>query len=128
MVPRRLYTLVELRRGNIEWESLAASEHPTVNDVLQVIKEEIFEEIVVVDTNFHQCNMTIQNWMECYNLMRELNDDDPLDINIPKSEGIFIVDGDVITTDPYLKPLKIKKVNIGSIENLKFANIGDYWV
>ena len=26
-----------------------------------------------------------------------------------------------------MKPLKIKKVNIGSEENLKFANIGDYW-
>jgi len=25
------------------------------------------------------------------------------------------------------KPLKVKKVNIGSEENQKFANIGDYW-
>ena len=66
--------------------------------------------------------------MECYNLMRELNDDDPLEINIPDSKGICTVDGYVITTDLSLKPLKIKKVNIGSIENLKFANIGDYWV
>ena len=50
--------------------------------------------------------------------MGELNDLDPLEINnIPKSQGICIVDGDVITTDPSLKPLKIKKVNIGSIEN-----------
>ena len=66
--------------------------------------------------------------MECYNLMGELNDLDPLEINIPKLEGIRTVDGDVITTDLSLKPLKIKKVNIGSIENMKFANIGDYWV
>ena len=75
--------------------------------------------------NFHQCNMTIHNWMECYNDMRELNDDDPLEINIPKSEGICTVDVDVITTDPSLKTLEIKKVNIGSIENLMFSNIGD---
>ena len=25
------------------------------------------------------------------------------------------------------QPLKIQKVNIGSVENLKFANVGDYW-
>ena len=37
-----------------------------------------------------------------------------------------IVEGSPITTDQFLKPLKIKKVNIGSEENLKFANIGDY--
>ena len=70
MVPRRLYTLVELRQGKIEWEILVVSftqtfkfpsEHPTVNDVLQVINEEIFEEILVIDTNFLQCNMTIHN-------------------------------------------------------------------
>ena len=26
-----------------------------------------------------------------------------------------------------MNPLKIKKVNIGSPENPKFVNIGDYW-
>ena len=26
-----------------------------------------------------------------------------------------------------MKPIKIKKVNIGSPGSLKFANIGDYW-
>ena len=26
-----------------------------------------------------------------------------------------------------MSPLKIKKVNIGSTENPKFVNIGDYW-
>ena len=32
-----------------------------------------------------------------------------------------------ISSDKFLKPLKINKVNIGSPENPKFANIGDYW-
>ena len=32
-----------------------------------------------------------------------------------------------LTTNSFLKPLKIKKVNIGSPENPKFVNIGDYW-
>ena len=59
--------------------------------------------------------MTIHNCMECYNLMGQLNDLDPLEINIPKLEGVRTVDGDFITTDPSLKLLKIKKVNIGLI-------------
>ena len=32
-----------------------------------------------------------------------------------------------ISSDQFLSPLKIKKVNIGSPENPKFANTGDYW-
>ena len=37
------------------------------------------------------------------------------------------MEGASISTDQFLKPLKIKKVNIGSVENSMFANIGDYW-
>ena len=32
-----------------------------------------------------------------------------------------------ISNDQFLSPLKIKKVNIGSPKNPKFANIGYYW-
>ena len=71
--------------------------------------------------------MTFHHWMECYNVTREPDDDDPLDINIPKSEGMRAVEGFGISSDQFLSPLKIKKVNIGSLENPKFANIGDYW-
>ena len=31
-----------------------------------------------------------------------------------------------VSSDQFLSPLNIKKVNIGSFENPKFANIGDY--
>ena len=37
------------------------------------------------------------------------------------------MEGAPISTEQFLKPLKIKKVNIGSPENPMFANIGDYW-
>ena len=37
------------------------------------------------------------------------------------------MEGSGISSDQFLHPLKIKKVNIGSPENPKFANIGDYW-
>ena len=59
--------------------------------------------------------------------MGELNDLDPLEINIPKLKGIRTLEGVAMITDQFLKPLKIKKVNIGSVENPNFANIGDYW-
>ena len=36
-------------------------------------------------------------------------------------------EGSGISNDQSLKPLKIKKVNIGSSKNLKFTNIGDYY-
>ena len=69
---------------------------------LQVIKEKIFEEISVADTNFHQCNMTIHNWMECYNITGDLDDDDPLEINIHESESMCAVKGAGMCADtPY---------------------------
>ena len=102
MLPRNSYTPVELRQGTIEWESLAirltqkfefTSEHSIVNITLQIIKEKIFEEISVAAMNFHQCTMTVHNWMECYNIMGEPDDDDPLEINIPESKGMRAVEG-----------------------------------
>ena len=64
--------------------------------------------------------------MACYTLARDL-DDDPTNINILESEGTHEVEGSGIPSVQFLKPLKIKKVNIGSPKNPKFANIGDYW-
>ena len=65
--------------------------------------------------------------MECYNVTGEQDNDDQLDINIPESEGMCAVEGIGISSDQFLSPLKIKKVNIGSPKNPKFANIGDCW-
>ena len=64
--------------------------------------------------------------MACYYLAGN-PDDDLTNINIPESEGTHEVEGSGISSDQFLKPLKVKKVNIGSLENPKFANIGDYW-
>ena len=54
--------------------------------------------------------------MECYNVMGEPNDDEPLDINIPKSKGMRGVEVFGISSNQFLSPLKFKKVNIGSPE------------
>ena len=70
MIPRNWCTFVELRRGTLEWEELATSfthafefidDHPIIDVALQVMKHNIFEEILFVGTNFHQCNMTIHH-------------------------------------------------------------------
>ena len=131
MVPRNWYTLAELRQGTIKWESLVTrftqifeftSEHPTVDVALQIMKEKIFEEIPVATTNYHQCSTTVHHWMESYNVTGELHDDDLLDINIPELEGTRAVEGSDISSIQLLKPLKIKKVNIGLRENPTFSN------
>ena len=64
--------------------------------------------------------------MECYNVSREPNDDDPLDVNIHESQGTWKVEGFGISSDQFINPLKVKKISIGSLENPKFVNIGDY--
>ena len=103
------------------------SEHQIVNDALEIMKENIFDKILVTTTNFHQCSMTIHHWMECYNVTGEPDDNDLLDINIPDLDGMHAVEEAGISSDLFLSPLKIKKINIGLSKNPKFTNIGDYW-
>ena len=77
MIPRNWYTSVELRRGTIEWDTLATrftqtfefvNDHSSINVALQVIKATVFEDIPIAMTKFNQHNATIQNCMECYNV------------------------------------------------------------
>ena len=135
MAPRIWYASMELKQGTQDWEGLTKhfvhtfefdDEKPTVDVALQMIKKKIFTEIPVEEANSHQCSATIQQWMDCYNLAGDL-DDDLTNINILKLGGTRAVEQSGISSDQFLKPLKIKKVNIGSSENPKFANIGDYW-
>ena len=93
--------------------------------MLQTIKENILAEIHVEEANSHQCSMTIHQWMACYNLDGD-PDDDLTNINIPESKGTCEVEGSGISSDQFLKVLKIKKVSIGSPENPNFSSIGDY--
>ena len=67
--------------------------------------------------------------MDCYNTLGtigEHEDDDPFDVQLPKSEGIKSLEGEGISSNKFLNLVEIKKVNIVSLENLKFFNIGDY--
>ena len=70
----------------------------------------------------------MQSMMEFYNISGELEDDDELqNINIPKTEGSCNVTAPDVPIDPMTQSLNIKKVNIGTDENPKFTNVGEYW-
>ena len=125
-----------MRRGMIEWEELSSiftctfefvDDHPSINASLQVINTNVFEDIHVSMTSFNQSNAIVQHWMEFFNVMGELDDDDPCDVNILESKGTHAMKGFGISSDQFLNLLKVNKVNTGSQENPKFANIGDYY-
>ena len=69
MKPRIWYASMELRQRTQDWKGITnqftntfefVDEQPTVDVVLQMIKEKIFAEIHVEEANAHQCSATIQ--------------------------------------------------------------------
>ena len=72
-------------------------------------------------------NCSIQSMMMCYNFFEDPEDDDELhNVNISESEGIHGVAAPDIQMDSMNQPLHIKKVDIGTTEKPKRANVGDY--
>jgi hypothetical protein len=55
------------------------------------------------------------------------DEDDPRDIQIEEAKGEREVEGPPIESKVIAAPIKVKKVNIGTIEHPKMANIVDYW-
>jgi hypothetical protein len=55
------------------------------------------------------------------------NEDDLCNIQITKVEGEREVEGPPLESKVFSMSIKVKKVNIGTTENPKMANIGDYW-
>ena len=99
-----------------------------VHNALQLIHDVVLKVVSVtypmdLHAYFH---MQVMN-MECYNVSGELDDDDLWNIKVLETEGIRDVSALDVPTDPMNQPLKIKKVNIRTEENPKFANVGDYW-
>ena len=71
----------------------------------------------------------LEHALECYNFTEETGDEDenPHSINIPESEGTHEVDRPKLEILAITKPIKIKKINIGTETEPNFASIGDYW-
>ena len=96
MVLSNWYTSVELRQDTVEWEEITTSFTHTfsfanismmIDSARQVIRTNIFEGISIPMSSFPQRNAIVQNQMECYKIIGELDYYDPCDIHIPKYEG-----------------------------------------
>ena len=136
-MPRSWYVSAELWRDITTWEEIAVffaqtfhfgDANPNVNNALQIIRDVILKIVPVeypIDPHV-QCHM--QSIMECYNMFGEPEYDDELrNINILKTEGSRDVTAPDVPIDPMSRSLKIRKVNIGTEENPKFASVGDCW-
>jgi hypothetical protein len=62
----------------------------------------------------------------CYNINVD-EDDDPRNVNISETKGQRDIKGPEIELPFVGKPIKIKKVNIGTEQTPKLENVGDYW-
>jgi len=72
--------------------------------------------------------IALEQALDCYNLTEEGEEDEnPHNVNIPESKGTCDVQGPELKVPDVAKPVKIKKVNIGSEEEPKFTSIRDYW-
>jgi hypothetical protein len=77
----------------------------------------------------HRYSATFGEVMHYYNVAKEDQEEDeyPRNVKIPENEGEHAVEGPHLESARYAKPLRTCKVNIGTYEKPKFANIGDYW-
>ena len=55
------------------------------------------------------------------------DEDDLCDIHIEEVEGEREVEVPPLGSELFSTSIKVKKVNIGKVENPKMASIGDYW-
>ena len=66
--------------------------------------------------------------LSCYHVQEEVPDENDLcDIQIEEVEGQREVEGPLLESKVIVASIKVKKFNIGTVENPKMASIGDYW-
>jgi hypothetical protein len=76
----------------------------------------------------HQNRQTMKELLSCYHVQEEaLDEDDLRNIQITEIEGEREVEGPSLESKVFVAPIKVKKVNIGTNDNLKMDIIGDYW-
>ena len=128
------YTETELRRGTITWPLMIdsfeltfsfESEYPSINQALDIIKTKIFEDYTLSVHTQPEWAIQLEDALKCYNFAVEPEDEDedPHSINIPESEGTRDVDGPKLQIPAITDPIKIKKINIGTDTEPKFASI-----
>jgi hypothetical protein len=74
-----------------------------------------------------QNKQTVKELLSCYHVQEEEPDeDDPRDIQIEEVECERELEGPPVKLEVISVPIKVKKLNIGTVENPKMASIGDY--
>ena len=105
------------------------SEYPSIDQALDIIKINIFDDCTLLESAQTDWAVQLEHALECYNFIEESGgeDENPRSINIPDSEGTHEFDGPKLDIPSIIETIKIKKINIGTETEPKFASIGDYW-
>ena len=136
IVPRNRYTETELRRGTITWPLMIESfqltfsfesEHPSIDQGLNCIRNKTFGQSPLPEYSQPDWAVQMEHALECYNFTTGEEDDNPRNINIPESEGTRKIEGPQLDIPAITEHIKLKKINIGTEAEPKFASIGDYW-
>jgi hypothetical protein len=103
-------------------------QYPTMNQVLQIVRHKLFEEVPSLPLEKEEDEWTtpLQKMQGCYNINVD-EDHDPKKVNIIETEGQRDIEGPRVELPFIGQPIKIKKFNIGTEKTLKLANVGDYW-
>jgi hypothetical protein len=135
MIPKNWYLELEMRRETVNRDKLTQRfkvtytfehESPLIDVALHSIRNNIFSEEGSMDVvplcSAHRASMTIHELQECYNVAKEDHDEeDPRNIQIPETKGNYTVEGPKLDYVVYAKPLRTRRVNIGTKENPKFT-------
>jgi hypothetical protein len=103
-------------------------QYPIVDQSLQIIRQKVFEEASnpPLEQEEDEWIASLQWLQGCYNINVD-EDYDPRNVNISEAEGQREIEGLGIELLFVGKPIKIKKVNIGTEKAPKLENVGDYW-
>jgi hypothetical protein len=107
---------------------LFESQHPTIDQDLQVVQQRVFEEApnLPLEQEEDEWTVPLKKLQGCYNINAD-EDDDPRKVNIAETEGHRDIEGPGVKLPFIGQRIKIKKVNIGIEKEPKLANIGYYW-
>jgi hypothetical protein len=134
--PINWYIQVELCLTTSDWYGMTQKfvatfsferQYPSVDQALQVVRHKIFEEEpnLPIEQEEYEQTEPLQKLQGCYNI-NVGEDDDPRNVNITEIEGQRDVEGPRVELPFIGQPIKINKVNIGTEQAPKLANVGDY--
>jgi hypothetical protein len=136
-MPINWYLQEKLCLSIVDWHSMTQnfvatfvfeSQHPTVDQALQVLRHKVFEEApnLPLEQEEDEWTALLQKLQGYYNINAN-EDDDPRNVNIAETEEWRDIEGPRVELPFIGQMIKIKKVNIGTKKAPKLANIGDYW-